>query len=241
MKTYRLGIIAAMEWEADIIRDVLTRYPSKDLDVSLICSGMGSLAARQAAEQLATTPVNALISCGCCGGLKPDLKTGDTIISTPAAAAISIDTLNQHWQQRCIESCTTLPAPVRVCSGTIVNTETAIATASQKHHLYQQTRAAGVDMESLSIMQVSQQHSIPSLVIRCVLDTANDNIPTAFIDSCDQFGRVKWTALANNLLRHPGALLQAGKLSRQQQQVKEHLKTTLLHLHQNAWLLPMLA
>jgi hypothetical protein len=74
-----------------------------------------------------------------------------------------------------------------------------------------------VEMESFHVLSSVSAARIPSVAIRAVSDTVDQDLPMDFAKVVDRAGRVRWARMAGELGRHPGkisSLIQFGRESR---------------------------
>ena len=79
------------------------------------------------------------------------------------------------------------------------------------------TLGDAVEMESFHVLSSVNAVRIPSVAIRAVSDTVDQDLPMDFAEVVDRAGHVRWTKMARELGRHPGkisSLIQFGRESR---------------------------
>lgn len=64
--------------------------------------------------------------------------------------------------------------------GRFVTTDQVLTHASQKQTLGKRTGAVAIDMESVAIGQVAQEHGLPFLIVRAISDGVNEDLPVDF-------------------------------------------------------------
>lgn len=156
--------------------------------LDLAVSGMGNVAVDNCLEELTTQNISGLISWGVCGALKPELKPGDLLIpKTVMNQSKQTFECDDIWRR---EILTTLPSPQRNSSSKstvhsaftdsiITDSKTVLTTPATKMDLAESSSADAVDMESFTIAKFADQHSIPFVIIRAVIDTVDDTLPSA--------------------------------------------------------------
>ena len=166
----RIAVVAALEREvAPFVKDWPTvrrehdgrsfRFFEKEGTV-LVCGGMGSEAARRAAEAvLALYAPTLLISAGFAGGLDPALPVGHTL--TPRHVIDAGD-------------------GSRIDSGTgegiLISFET-VADAEQKARFATAFGAHAVDMEAAAVARAAQAHGVKFLACKVISDTSDSRLP----------------------------------------------------------------
>lgn len=189
--------------------------------ILVCCSGAGSANARIASQQLIDKGANKLISWGCAAALSPDLKPGDLILPEILLTenldqiATSIDWLNKAKQQL---------HDLAPHTGSLVESSSIVAETGAKKHIYQQSAAIALDMESIAVAQTAREHNLPSLVIRCIADPVDMSLPNAISYSMNSEGEVQLSKLLGFLFTHPSELPGLIKLGLHFNSAKNKLK-----------------
>jgi len=152
--------------------------------LDLQISGMGAAAVDRCLNELTTENISGLVSWGVCGALQPTLKPGDLIIPTTV--------MNQNkqtfecdndWRQEILN---TLPNPQQnsafssaFTDSLLADSETVVATPDAKMTLADSGGADAVDMESFAIANFANEHKIPFVIVRAVIDTIDDTLPSS--------------------------------------------------------------
>ena len=103
-----------------------------------------------------------------------------------------------------------LPPGRGVGRGPLLTAASALATTAAKQEARRRTGACAVDMESSAVAQVADDHGVPFIAVRVIVDTARDGIPDA-VARASRAGKVRLGRLVLGLLRSP---LQIGPLLR---------------------------
>jgi adenosylhomocysteine nucleosidase len=173
----KVAIIAALEREiASLIDDQLWRTvklipsPHRDYESNygfIVCSGMGGMAARQAAEQvLGRVRPSFLISAGIAGALTPGWKVGDVI-----APAVVVQV---GGTPRKTASLPEIPGLQR--RGTLVSAP-SIAGPEEKANLARQYQADAIDMEAGFVAEVAAAHDVPFAAVKAISDAHDFPLP----------------------------------------------------------------
>jgi adenosylhomocysteine nucleosidase len=193
-------------------------------------SGTGYQNAQQAAELLITKGITHLISWGCAGGLSPALHPGDLLlaesIKDEAGNKIILDPdayLHSKW---------VLAKSHDVHGGCLLSCSQVVMSSNEKNQLHLKTGAVAVDMESLAIAQVAQQHGLPFLAIRAIADPANSSLPCAVTDALNDQGDVVLTKVLWSALRHPLQIPDLIRLGNHFKAAKTTLKQVASHLEE---------
>ena len=137
-----------------------------------------------------------ILSCGIAGALAPALRPGDVVIDGDRSV---VDHLRRALSHAVV--------------GTIVGSDTIVATASEKRRLAEQGGIA-VDMESHVARRVARRKVLPFGAIRTISDRAQDDLPPAALVGMRPDGKMALGPVLASLARHPGqlpALLQTGR------------------------------
>jgi adenosylhomocysteine nucleosidase len=173
-------------------------------------SGMGAVAA-DAAQSLVGAGATALVSWGMAGALDPGLAAGDVCLPSEVVAAdgTSFSTA-RCWREPLAAS---VRAHRRVDCGRLLTSPQAISTASAKEAAFWRTGAVAVDMESAMVAQVAALHEIPFIVVRVIVDTATDAVPSAVL-AASRGGQVHLWRLLWGLVLAPADLVPLMRLAR---------------------------
>jgi adenosylhomocysteine nucleosidase len=194
----KIGIVAAMEREvAPLIRGwkVRTLYQSghvprryrlfetviesvpENVDLSLICGGVGYEAARRATEALIReVSPELVISVGFAGALDASLQVGDVVV--PKTVMNSADGSRTNMGSG---------------EGVLVST-TAVAGKEQKARFAKAYGAVAVDMEAAAVAQGASARAIEFAAIKVISDAADFEMPALdrFITSDGRFQTLRF-------------------------------------------------
>lgn len=210
-----LGIVTGLELETKLC---LEAFKDAGRPAPLIACAAGTAkGARRAAQQLINSGATRLISLGVCGGLAPDIKSGDLIL--PKNIIMNDETLatDTRWIDELKE---TVP---NIQTGPMVSVHTAIDTIDGKAQLYQRSRALAVDVESFAVVKAAQNNGLTAIVIRAVLDPAAQSLPSAALNGVNDKGETQIWPVIKALLKHPKELPDLIRLGRQNKQAAQTL------------------
>ena len=200
----KIGIIGAMGSEVEHLREMLhqreesmaagrTFYAGKigNIDVVLVCSGIGKVNSAMSAQMLIDRfQVDAIINTGIAGGAK-DAKVRDVVISTEAAyhdmefrlVALSHPYLeqfeaDQSLAQKAQKACQ--EAGVTYHLGKIATGDQFIADKGVKDDIVARLDPYAVEMEGGAVAHVCAANGIPFVVIRSISDNADDEAEMDF-------------------------------------------------------------
>jgi adenosylhomocysteine nucleosidase len=165
---------------------------------------MGRAAAAQGARRLVEAGARALISWGMAGGLDPALAAGTILLPSEVVSPDGALFLTaRDWRERLSAA---IVARHPVCCGRLLTYPQALGSRADKASAFRQTAAAAVDMESLAIAEVAASHRLPFLVVRAIVDTAQDTLPQALIEAAAGGGALRVGRLLGSLARTPAEL-----------------------------------
>jgi adenosylhomocysteine nucleosidase len=184
--------------------------------VTVAITGIGRQNASQAVAKLVGSTSPALVlSCGFAGGLNPDLKRGEIVFSAD-------DLLNVSDQLRRVGA-----KPARFhCSSRVA------VTAEEKRHLWRNTEADAIDMESEIIRSFCRERGIPSATIRVISDAADEDLPLDFNALLTPANKLSYLKLATQLVRSPAKIARLIKLRKDTNQAALQLGYCLRSLLQ---------
>ena len=227
------GLVVALPQELDTLttRKVVKGHViSLSKNLLLAYSGAGADNAQTAANLLIQQGATRLISWGCAAALSPNLQSGDLVL---ADGLISSDnetiSLDSVWYKHVKTALEKLSLESKtgfgLRNGNLLESKILVAKSTDKQQLYQQTRAAALDMESVAVAKVSQTHSIPFLVIRAIADPVSMDLPEAVSVALNAQGDVEILKLLKFLCTHPKELSGLMTLGQQFSAAKRTLKT----------------
>lgn len=173
------------------------------VEVLLTVGGIGKVNAAMTTTYLMTAGASRVVFTGVAGGVHPELKVGDLVISTdcvqhdvdvtalgyplgeipgetpswPADAAL-MELAGQAAQE---------VQDVNVMQGRVASGDVFVASPERVSALWRQFGAACAEMEGAAVAQVCSKHGVPFVVIRSVSDTADK---TAHVDYREFMPRV---------------------------------------------------
>jgi hypothetical protein len=165
-------------------------------------TGSGPLNLEELVDQVAGLHASALISIGTAGGLAPGITPGSLLIPkrirAPNGRILQADS---RWQA---DVSAAMNRGLRVNAGDLLSVSELVRGAAEKHVLYSDTQAVGVDMESSQLAQAAERIGIRFLALRAVMDAWDDAIPGAARAAISASGDTSILSLLVYLLRHPG-------------------------------------
>lgn len=197
-------------------------------DDTIIClSGAGSENATTASQKLISKGATKLISWGCAAALSANLKPGDLVIP---------NLIVSPTKNKIVLNSPCLDLFLEQLSGFNPNREPLtesleiIASSAEKKSIFNQTQAVALDMESYAVATIAQQHNLPAIIIRCIADPVDMDLPAAVSSSLNQQGDVEITQLLKHLFFHPTELPSLIQLGLHFSAARKKLKLIAKHL-----------
>ncbi len=159
-------------------------------DLRYLHTGMGfENASRALKAYLRTTRPSLIVSAGFAGGLNPELGTGSLI-----------------WQPGPIpmDDAIDVPSPSR--KGTFLSSSRIITTSDEKGDLWQREKKDAVEMESEAIHKIAAAENIPSLTLRVISDSSEENLPLDFNEFMTTEMKLSYLRLFLTLARRPSTI-----------------------------------
>jgi adenosylhomocysteine nucleosidase len=213
---HSVGIVTALASEAS----VLTHQPlppRKLIELGEGCglwlSGMGPLAARQAALALVNAGAGALAVFGVAGALAPGMHCGTLLCPARVVDEHGHDYLpTPAWRNELCQHLVAAALPV-VADGRLLSLASPLLDASSKAAMHARYQAHAVDMESAAVAAVATEQRIPFVVLRAIVDEYDDDIPATLQTGIDEWGRPRPLAMLALLGRQPAMVTQLPRLA----------------------------
>lgn len=222
------GIVVALASEAGtlIARNAKPEQLTPLADgAALWLSGMGPAAARRAAEALVQAGASALAVFGVAGALSEHLRNGELLLPERVlddeGRAFVADPAWRASLQRLLAATT---APLHT-EGALLSVSAPLLTAATKTSAHHRLAALAVDMESAAVAAVAQERDLPFVVLRAIVDEAQDAIPEALHGSVDAWGRPRPLRLIAALCGHPSLVGELPRLYSRMQRATQTLRT----------------
>lgn len=155
-----------------------------------------------------------LVSFGVAGGLAPDLRPGDVILSTEVIGE------DRRWlsSPRFHREMSELAPRIGAIAGPVLGAGDIIATESDKQQAWRDTGALAVDMESAIVARTAEALGIPFLVLRTVADPSTRSLPPAALIPLAEDGRPAFSRVFAEVARRPRQLAALCGLARETRQ-----------------------
>ncbi|MFJ8353609.1 5'-methylthioadenosine/adenosylhomocysteine nucleosidase [Bacillus paramycoides] len=205
----RIGIIGAMQIEIDLLLEKLHLkeehtiagmpfYKGKFMDTEVIITrcGVGKVNAAACTQILINKyDVDSIINTGVAGGLHPDVKVGDLVISTNVTHHdVSKNqmknlfpfqesfTASKELRELAREACNSSSLNISAHEGRIVSGECFVEDSILKIKLINEYAPHCTEMEGAAIGHVAHINNIPFLVMRSISDSADDEAQVSYDD-----------------------------------------------------------
>ncbi|PEE44649.1 5'-methylthioadenosine/adenosylhomocysteine nucleosidase [Bacillus pseudomycoides] len=224
----KIGIIGAMQIEIDLLLEKLDIYKEytiarmpfykgifMDKEIIVTRCGIGKVNAASCAQILIDKfEVDCMINTGIAGGLHPDVKVGDLVISTNVTHHdVNKNQMknlfpfqetfiaNQELRELARKACNTSGLDINVHEGRIVSGECFVEDAKLKEKLLDEYAPHCTEMEGSAIGHVAFINDIPFLLIRSISDSADDDATSSYENfakiTADQSSRVIMEMIKN--------------------------------------------
>ncbi|MGB7946596.1 MAG: phosphorylase [Candidatus Binatia bacterium] len=188
-------------------------------------SGIGPESAHRAGTTLVAQGARALVSWGCAAALDDRASPGWLILPERIIGAHGeIYKVNAEWHQRIYKK--TLEADHPVIAAPLVESDKILKTSAEKKALATRTQAAATDMESAAQARLAQEHGLPFIAIRAIVDTVSTNIPENVLKALDSQGDVTVWKLITSIPLMPADWLKLIQLGIQFNAAQRTLKRT---------------
>jgi len=196
----QVGFVVGLEAEARLVRDL----------------GPVAVGGEAAARGLIGR-VGALVSFGLAGGMHPRLLAGYVLV--PKQVRIGRETY----------SCD--PDLIAAFGGStcelMLAVEQVVASAARKATLFQATQAAGVDMESGTVVKLAREYGLPFAVVRAVCDPHDRSLPLVAQQALDPQGKIRFKFILRSLAARPWEIVDLVKLARDARKARQSLMKLL--------------
>lgn len=182
-------------------------------------SGPGPAAARACAERAVEDGADLLVSWGTAGALG-SVEPGDVVLATTVVGA-------HGRSMACSETVSARAASAldriaRVHRAPLAGVDAPVCSVAEKCALAERTGALAVDMESAAIVETAERAGIAALVVRVILDRADQSVPPAALAGLDG-ARVRPGRVLASLLESPRQLGALGALARSARRARRTL------------------
>jgi adenosylhomocysteine nucleosidase len=141
-----------------------------------------------------------VLSFGIAGGLDPELRAGTAVVASSVIGRGRTIATDARWTQ------ILLNAHRRAVHAPLLGVDAPVTKPSDKKHLFRQTGAAALDMESHIAASVAARHGLPFAAFRVVADAAHRAVPRAALHGLRADGSLDALAVMRAMMRAPGEI-----------------------------------
>ncbi len=167
--------------------------------MAIVISGVGGRCVRGAVKVLIESfRPDLIISTGYAGGLSPEIKVGDIVVTG--------EIIHESGRRVLSRVMDTISPSHPIRRGPILTTNRFIPFSDDKHGLYAKFGANAVDMESFFLGEEASNSKIPFLSVRVISDDVNRDLPQ-LSNIIGGDGRPRVARIARYFLTHPKMIL----------------------------------
>ena len=174
--------------------------------LAFLKTGMGVLNARRSLQaHLLRHRAGALIAIGFAGALSTSLRVGDLIV----AREVWRDGQRTELLPAFLSLAEAARDSVEFRFGKLLTVDEIVDKAASKRLLAQRfgpEEIACVDMESAALTEVCREHRLPLLIIRCVTDLMNEDLPLDFSRCVRADGALSAFKMTKAVISKPGSI-----------------------------------
>jgi len=211
-----VAVICGLKSEAAAIKASLTAARIDPAKARIAVSGANAARAEDLAEDLIKAGARAVISAGLCGGLDPDLKSGELVIGERVVSA-SGDVLLAD--RRLLAA-----APSGARQVAIFGSDDIIDSAARKAQLFGRYASQTVDMESHGAARAAARAGAPFIAVRAVADGAARALPKAALGAVTPTGGVNVMSVLFECVKSPQQFEEIAMLGRESGAATETLR-----------------
>ncbi|MEM1381415.1 MAG: hypothetical protein AAGH41_12405 [Pseudomonadota bacterium] len=189
----KLGIVCGLKSERAVLSGV---------DAQFFISGANAQRAREGAAMLVSSGIEALVSFGISGAVRPGLEPGTLLLP---------DTI-MNDDGECFQ---TSELPGVGVPDPAFGSDALITSAAAKAQLSAHWGVASVDMESHAVADAARAARLPLYVLRAIADTAEQSLPPSAQGAVRPDGSINTLKTLIGLFRRPQDLAKLMTLGRQ--------------------------
>ncbi|HXV83839.1 MAG TPA: hypothetical protein VEG60_28620 [Candidatus Binatia bacterium] len=208
-----LGIVVSLPWELRSLTDQtipLGAWRSITKNTLVALSGIGAERAYAAGSVLISEGATALLSWGFAAGLEDSMSSGCLILPRRIIGTRGdVHWVSTEWHRRLHG---TLKSQQPISTDVLVESAAVVRTSAEKRALSERTLAAATDMESAAQARLAEEHRLPFLAIRAIVDTPSSDIPDNVLKALDPHGRISVGKLLAGILLLPTDCIRIARL-----------------------------
>jgi adenosylhomocysteine nucleosidase len=208
-----LGIVVSLPWELRSLtyqKIPLGTWRSIADNTLVALSGIGAEQAYTAGSVLISEGAKALLSWGCAAALDNSMSPGCLILPRRIIGVHGdVHWVSTEWHRRLYA---TLKAQQPIRTDVLVESAAVVRTTAEKRALSERTQAAATDMESAAQARLAEEHGLPFLAIRAIIDPPSSDIPDNVLKALDPHGRISVGKLLAGILLLPTDCIRIARL-----------------------------
>jgi adenosylhomocysteine nucleosidase len=173
--------------------------------------GAGDREQTAALVEGAVNGANCLVSFGIAGGLAPNLRAGDVVISTEVISDGVRWQADAQFRARVAD----LASGIAARQGLVMGAPAILAGEAEKRRAWHETGAIAVDLESDVVARIASQAGIPFLVARTIADTVYRELPRAALIPLSDAGTPNLARVLCSVIRRPRQIGTLMRLARE--------------------------
>jgi len=194
--------------------------PVGQTHVDVLLTGMALRNAEPGLSLLMGEGVGVCIASGLAGALRPGLACGEIVVARHLSRLRGTET--RDCDHRLVSLAVEKGA---TAVETLLGSESVLTTSSAKREAAKQGDV--VDMESFAILAKASESWIPSVAIRSISDTSEEDLPIDFNRTIGLRGGIKLGAVLSQVARHPAQLSKLVSFGRRSQEAAHKLASYL--------------
>lgn len=202
-----VAVICGLKSEAAAIRASLAAARIDPSKVRIAISGANAARAEDLTEGLIAAGARAVISAGLCGGLAPDMKSGDLVIGERVVSASGDVIL--------ADRALLAAAPKSAQQVAIFGSDDIIDSVEEKARLFGRFASQTVDMESHGAARAAARAGAPFIAVRAVADAATRALPKAALGAVTAAGGVNVVSVLIECVKAPQQFEEIAMLGRE--------------------------
>jgi adenosylhomocysteine nucleosidase len=198
----RVAVLAALRSESRPLIARLQDQGANDTEATgllVLTTGQGGENARRAVETARNRGATALVSWGLAGALVSDLRAGTVVI--PARVLDAGGEAHNADVDWCSDVMAALGTSAVADRRDLISVNQVLHASGDKQSAAANSGAVAVDMESAAIARAAAEAGVPFIVIRVIVDEADDTLPADIAAWVDGQGRTRVGPVLATLLR----------------------------------------
>lgn len=180
--------------------------------VCVLVTGIGFERTKNALSGLLKShSVKYIFATGYAGGLSPELSHGALVLANKVVLNCSKDNKYSFLPDELLFQ-NLKKSEITIYDGSIVSSSQIIDTTKSRQHL--SSLGAAVDMESLAVAEIAEEHKIPWCAVRAITDTWNETFPIDFLLYQKYNGQISYAKVIFSAIKQPHKIKQLLKFGK---------------------------